>query len=93
MITLSDFADATDEEFMEMLNPLTEKEQIVLLLLRGVNGLEAMQREEAAKELGVTESEVGQIESKALETIERMNRGWKQDSFILVHGDGSMEKF
>ena len=93
MITLSDFADATDEEFMEMLNPLTEKEQIVLLLLRGVNGLEAMPREEAAKELGVTESEVGQIESKALETIERMNRGWKQDSFILVHGDGSMEKF
>lgn len=39
-MTLQDYSAVPDEEFMDMLDALTEQEQTVLLLLRGVGGLE-----------------------------------------------------
>lgn len=93
MVTLSDFETAADEEFMEMLDGLTQKEQAVLLLLRGVNGEEPMTHAQVGRELGRTAEEVQQIEVKALETVECMNSGWKQGSFIIFHGDGTTEQF
>ena len=91
--TLQDFSAVPDEEFMEMLDALSEQEQTVLLLLRGVGGSEPMSHEEAGRELGVTAEEAEQIEAKALESLERMNSGWKQGSIILFHGDGTAERF
>lgn len=93
MIDLNLFENITDEEFQDMLEALSEKEQLVLLLLRGVNGSIPMSREEVARELGLTDDEIRSIEARALETIERMNSGWRENSFVIVHGDGTLEEF
>ena len=42
MLTIEDFKGATDEEFIGMLGSLTEREQMVLLLRRGLNGADPM---------------------------------------------------
>ena len=93
MIDLDIFKTATDEEFMEMTDALTENEQAVLLLLRGVGGLAPMSSEEAGRELGMTGEEVRDAERRALQTVERLNSGWRKGSIIIFHGDGTQEEF
>ena len=93
MLTIDDFRGATDEEFIGMLGSLTEREQMVLLLRRGLNGAEPMSCEAIGSELGITSPEVKKIESKALETVERLNTGWREQRFVIVHKDGTREEF
>ncbi|MBQ9060252.1 MAG: hypothetical protein IJ128_03830 [Firmicutes bacterium] len=93
MLTIDDFRGATDEEFLGMLGSLTEREQMVLLLRRGVNGNAPMSSEAVGSELGITGPEVQKIESKALETVERLNTGWREQRFVIIHKDGTREEF
>ena len=93
MLTIDDFRGATDEEFLGMLGSLTEREQMVLLLRRGMNGTEPMSCEAVGSELGITSPEVKKIESKALETVERLSTGWREERFVIVHKDGTREEF
>ena len=92
MLRLEDFRDATDEEFAAMLSALTEQEQMVLMLLRGI-GSAALSYAEVGGELGLSTVEVQHIETKALETLERLNTGWHQGKLVLVHSDGTREEF
>ncbi len=92
MIRLEDLKDLGDEEFAAMLTPLTEQEQMVLMLLRGM-GSDPLSHGEIGGELSLTTAEVRKIETKALETIERLNSGWRQESFVLIHSDGRREEF
>ena len=92
MITLDFFKEIDDEEFVELLGSLSEQEQMVLMLLRGI-GTDPMDHETVAGELGITASEVRDLEVKALDTIERLNSGWKPENFIIFHEDGSLEQF
>ena len=93
MIDLNLFDNLTSVEFLSMLDGLTEKEQMVLMTLRGEDGADARTYEAAGAELSMTAEEVQQIENRALETLESMHSGWRQGSFVIVHKDGSREEF
>ena len=93
MIDLKTFENVGSEEFLEMIEGLTEKEQAVLMVLRGEDGTEPRTHEEAGRELGIPAEEVRQIETRALETMERLYSGWRQGKFVLIHKDGTREDF
>ena len=93
MIDLKLFDKLSSEEFLSMLEGLTEKEQMVLMTLRGEDGAGSRSHEDACKELNMPAEEVIQIEARALESLERMHSGWRQGRFVIVHKDGSREEF
>ena len=93
MIDLKLFDNVTSEEFLFMLEGLTEKEQMVLMTLRGEDGAGPRSYVEAGAELGMTPEEVSRTEARALQTLERMYSGWRQGRFVIVRKDGSREEF